>query len=116
MLYRLLLLMWLFLAIAANINAEWEESSDDSYNGWEQSEDQYNSGDDGLNGLVSDIHRRREGRVLSTDTFEEEGRPVHRIRILNERGRVRSLHFDGATGQPLPRFYEHRRYQYRRHR
>jgi len=58
---------------------------------------------DGLDGVVSDLRHRRQGRVLSADTVEENGRSVHRIRILNDDGRVRRLQFDGDTGRPLPR-------------
>lgn len=56
-----------------------------------------------LDDVVSGLRRRNAGRVLSADTVEEEGRSVHRIRILNHEGRVRGLRFDGATGRPLPR-------------
>ena len=51
-----------------------------------------------LDEAVSGI--RRQGRVLSADTVEEDGRPVHRIRILTNEGRVRRLRLDGRTGRP----------------
>jgi hypothetical protein len=57
-----------------------------------------------LDEVVSGLRRRNAGRVLSADTVQEEGRSVHRIRILNDQGRVRGLRFDGATGRPLPRY------------
>jgi hypothetical protein len=56
-----------------------------------------------LDEVVSGVRRRNEGRVLSADTVEQSGRQVHRVRVLNDRGRVRGLRFDGDTGQPLPR-------------
>lgn len=56
-----------------------------------------------LDDVVSDVRRRHEGRVLSADTVEQSGQQVHRVRILNDSGRVRGLRFDGNTGQPLPR-------------
>lgn len=97
--HRLLLIIWLIWLTPVTTYAR---SHYRSHVDWDQSEDQ----DDnyGLDGVVSDLRRRRQGRILSTDTFEEEGRPVHRIRILNEDGHVRPLHFDGNTGQPLPRY------------
>jgi hypothetical protein len=55
-----------------------------------------------LDDAVSGVRRRNEGKVLSADTVDEDGRPVHRIRILSDQGRVRGLRFDGATGRPLP--------------
>lgn len=70
--------------------------------------------DDSLDDVVSRIRRHHNGgRVLSADTVREGGRAVHRIRILNNRGRVRGLRFDGNTGRRLPR---HRHYRRRRHR
>lgn len=110
MLHRSLLIIWLFLAVVTTIHAEWWGNSAPPDNDWEPPPEDQNSSNDGLDGVVSGLRRRREGRVLSADTVEEEGRPVHRIRILNEQGRVRPLHFD-ATGRPLPRFHE--RYPYR---
>ena len=56
-----------------------------------------------LDEVVSGLRDRRAGKVLSADTVQEDGRPVHRIRILNDEGRVRGLRFDGDTGRPLPR-------------
>jgi hypothetical protein len=54
-----------------------------------------------LDEAVSGVRRRNPGKVLSADTVDENGRPVHRIRILNDQGRVRGYRFDGTTGQPL---------------
>ena len=51
-----------------------------------------------LDEAVSGVRHR--GRVLSADTIEEDGRPVHRIRILTNEGRVRRLLLDGRTGRP----------------
>ena len=56
-----------------------------------------------LDETVSGVRRRYPGKVLSADTIDQGGRPVHRIRILNDEGRVRGLRFDGNTGKPLPR-------------
>ncbi len=54
-----------------------------------------------LDEAVSGVRRR--GRVLSADTVQEDGRPVHRIRILTNEGRVRRLRVDGRTGRPFRR-------------
>jgi hypothetical protein len=56
-----------------------------------------------LDDVVSRWRSRNGGRVLSAETIEEDGRAVHRLRILDERGQVRGLRFDGASGTPLPR-------------
>jgi hypothetical protein len=56
-----------------------------------------------LDEVVSGARRDHPGKVLSADTVEEGGRPVYRIRILNDEGRVRGLRYDGNTGRPLPR-------------
>ncbi len=46
---------------------------------------------------------RRSGKVLSADTVEEQGRRVHRVRVLTERGQVRRFRYDAHTGQPVQR-------------
>ena len=60
-----------------------------------------------LDRVVSDLQRRREGRVLSAETIDEDGHSVHRIRIISDKGLVRGLRFDGATGRLLPHFDHH---------
>jgi hypothetical protein len=66
--------------------------------------------EESLDGVVSSLRHRRAGRILSADTVREDGRTVHRIRILSDEGRVRGLQFDGNTGRPIPRRgYMHRR-------
>jgi len=55
-----------------------------------------------LDDAVSKARRRYPGKVLSAETIEQGGRPVYRIRIMDE-GRVRGLRYDGNTGQPLSR-------------
>ena len=56
-----------------------------------------------LDDVVSGVRGRNPGKVLSADTVQQGDRSVHRIRVLNERGRVRGLRFDADTGKPLPR-------------
>lgn len=54
-----------------------------------------------LDEAVSGVRRRNPGRVLSADTVRQDGRPVHRVRIIDENGRVRGYRIDGETGKPL---------------
>ncbi len=56
-----------------------------------------------LDEVVSGVKRRYPDKVLSADTVDHNGRQVHRVRIINEKGRVRGLRFDGETGKPLKR-------------
>lgn len=93
----LALILSLFLMVVATVQAEeWDEES------WHTEADGRGY-DRGLDAAVSSVRRHGRGRVLSADTIEEDGRSVHRIRILNEDGLVRGLRFDGATGHRLPR-------------
>ena len=62
-----------------------------------------------LDEVVSGVRRRNPGKVLSADTVKQGDRSVHRIRILNEKGRVRGLRFDADTGKPLPKQKPRRR-------
>lgn len=39
------------------------------------------------------------GRVLGVQGAEQDGQPGYRVRILQPDGRVRSLHFDPASGK-----------------
>ena len=39
------------------------------------------------------------GRVLGVQGAEQDGQPGYRVRILEQNGRVRSLHFDPASGK-----------------
>lgn len=54
-----------------------------------------------LDETVMQVQARTGGRVLSAETLEEEGRRVHRIRVLLEDQRVRDIRVDAATGQWL---------------
>ncbi len=55
-----------------------------------------------LDEAVARARSRYRGKVLSAETIQQDNRPVHRIRIIED-GRVRGLRIDGNTGQPLPR-------------
>lgn len=39
------------------------------------------------------------GRVLGVQGADQNGQPGYRVRILEQNGRVRSLHFDPASGK-----------------
>ncbi|MCC8994910.1 MAG: hypothetical protein LM550_14745 [Candidatus Contendobacter sp.] len=39
------------------------------------------------------------GRVLGVQGADQDGQPGYRVRILEQNGRVRSLHFDPASGK-----------------
>lgn len=39
------------------------------------------------------------GRVLGVQDADHDGQPGYRVRILEQNGRVRSLHFDPASGK-----------------
>jgi uncharacterized membrane protein YkoI len=55
-----------------------------------------------LDEVVSGVRRDHRGRVLSADSVRQDGRQVYRVRIINEKGRVRGFRFDGETGKPIP--------------
>jgi uncharacterized membrane protein YkoI len=40
--------------------------------------------------------------VLSADTVDRDGQPVHRVKILTDEGRVKRYRMDSQSGQPLP--------------
>jgi len=54
---------------------------------------------------VSGVRERTGGRVLSTQTYGEEGEEVEVIRVLTPDGRVRRFEFDHPRSRsgPLPR-------------
>ena len=45
------------------------------------------------------VQQRYGGQVLRAETKRDDGRVVHRIRVLTEDGRVRTVHVDAATGR-----------------
>lgn len=96
----LTLALWLLLVVTATATARAEDW--DEEDSWPMESDS-RAQEKGLDAAVSSVRRHREGRVLSADTIEEDGRSVHRIRILNDEGLVRGLRFDGTTGHRLRR-------------
>lgn len=54
-----------------------------------------------LDQAVDIVRSRYEGTVLSASTATRNGRPVHYVRILDDKGRVRTIKVDGVTGQIL---------------
>lgn len=45
------------------------------------------------------VQERTGGQVLRAETKRDKGRAVHRIRVLTEDGRVRTMHVDAETGR-----------------
>jgi len=62
---------------------------------------QRNGGAVSLDESVQVVRQREGGRVLSAQTRNVAGRPVHHIRILTRNGKVRRFRVDGATGKAL---------------
>ncbi len=55
-----------------------------------------------LDEAVSSLRGGGKGRVLSADTVDRDGQPVHRIKILTDEGRVKRYQLDGESGQAMP--------------
>ena len=51
-----------------------------------------------LNEAVQQVQRETGGRVLSADTINQDGRMVHRIKLLTPAGQVRVVVIDAQTG------------------
>lgn len=56
-----------------------------------------------LDSAVSRARQRSNGRVLSAETREVDGRPVHYIRLLTPDGRVKRVRIDARSGRRLGR-------------
>ena len=52
----------------------------------------------GLNEAVQQVQRETGGRVLSADTVNQNGRAVHRIKVLLPSGQVRVVTVDAQAG------------------
>ena len=58
--------------------------------------------DDGLSDSVRRIERRTGGQVLSAERVPYDGRNINRIKVVDERGRVR-VYMDDPQTPPPPR-------------
>jgi len=58
--------------------------------------------DDALSDSVRRIERRTRGQVLSAEQVPYDGRSVNRIKVIDERGRVR-VYMDDPQSQKPPR-------------
>lgn len=56
-----------------------------------------------LDGAVSQVRKQSGGRVLSAETRDQDGRPVHHIRILSNRGKVLRYRVDAHSGRQVKR-------------
>ncbi|HVI25261.1 MAG TPA: hypothetical protein VM576_03585 [Xanthomonadaceae bacterium] len=63
---------------------------------------QQRRGDDGLSDSVRRIERRTGGQVLSAERVPYDGRNINRIKVVDERGRVR-VYMDDPQTPPSPR-------------
>jgi uncharacterized membrane protein YkoI len=57
------------------------------------------SGHVSLSQATQMVRERTGGQVLRAETKRDKGRPVHRIRVLTDDGRVRTWHVDAETGR-----------------
>jgi uncharacterized membrane protein YkoI len=51
-----------------------------------------------LNQAVQQVKRETGGRILSADTVSQDGRAVHRIKVLTPSGQVRIVTIDAQSG------------------
>ncbi|EGV51453.1 PepSY domain-containing protein [Candidatus Endoriftia persephonae] len=56
-----------------------------------------------LDEAVKQAKRQSGGRVISAETREYDGRPVHNIRILTNEGKLRRYQMDGRSGRFIKR-------------
>ena len=54
-----------------------------------------------LDQAVAKVRRLYGGTVIKAETKNQGGRPVHRIKILTEDGKVRTVRVDGNDGRIL---------------
>jgi len=47
-----------------------------------------------LEQAVAKVQRDTQGRILTAETVNQNGRPVHRIKVLMPNGNVRVIHID----------------------
>ena len=55
-----------------------------------------------LDTAVDRVRKRTGARVLSADTVRRDGKRIHEVKFLTEKGRVRRLRVDGQSGNILP--------------
>jgi len=47
-----------------------------------------------LDQAVASVKHQTKGRILTAETIQREGKPVHRIKVLLPNGSVRVMHID----------------------
>jgi uncharacterized membrane protein YkoI len=52
-----------------------------------------------LDEAVAMVRNRYGGKVIGADTVEEHGRKVHVIKLLSDKGRVRTVKVDAESGK-----------------
>jgi len=68
-----------------------------------------NSGGISLDEAVAQARRQHKGKVLSAETIREDGRKVHRIKILTKDGRVKRVKIDAGSGKKSGKKKSHKR-------
>ena len=58
-----------------------------------------NNGGMSLDEAVAKARRHNEGKVLSAETIRDNGRTVHRIKILTKDGRVKRVKINAGSGK-----------------
>lgn len=48
---------------------------------------------------ISKVKSEVNGKILSADLIESKGPPVYKIKVLLDKGRVRSVYVDGLSGK-----------------
>ncbi len=56
-----------------------------------------------LDEAIARARRQSDGKVISAETVRQNGRQVHRIKILTRDGRVKRMAYDAASGRPAGR-------------
>ncbi len=54
-----------------------------------------------LDAAVAAVRARTEARILAAETRQAGGQPVHLIRILTRKGKVRRIRIDAASGRAV---------------
>lgn len=55
-------------------------------------------GDASLSEAAKRVQKSTGGRVVSAQTVKEDGRRLHRIKVLTQQGEVRIVYVDAVTG------------------
>jgi hypothetical protein len=107
MLRRPLLITLLAIATMAATAAAWADPPRDRGRGSqgrppERQQDRRPRNEDALSDSVRRIERSTRGQVLSAERMQSDGRDVNRIKVVDDRGRVRVYMDDPQQGRRPP--------------